>query len=373
MNTRHEDRKPDKLLAGGDYARSGSSTTYVTLGHLPDWPVAAPERVLTWSQCAPPSILTAPAYGAVERHGRRSGGLGATFTPVPGSSEIVVSVPIALPSSRSARVPGLVPEFAEAVIQGFQKFSPSSLLAGLGAGRLEVHPAWWHEIDSEASGFVELAANLIGVLRLPVEASGEEVWACWRDQKEAAEFAPMLGWLRSTLERRPEVAHFRPAALPTEIAALEASLGFPLPELLRRTLLCVNGGMFAGQPPATDTSCQRPRYALLSVEEIESAYFNLAAAQHPFSDATSTSEPGRPLFRLTDDTLVLWPFVPIARDLDNDSLLVLEVLPVPYSNRIQLAVPGLNWTDWPVLYRRYLEFIENFLGGDDNQKGKGRR
>ena len=351
-----------RLLVGGNYAHSGSSSTYVTLGRLPEWPeAAAAERVLTCSHPALPSAVPSPLYGAVERHGRRSGGLAGTFTPKANLSEIVIFVPVSPASLASVRVPGLTAEFAEAVLQGFQKLAPSPMLASLGAGRLDIHPAWWHEIDSGAYGFHDLPARLVGVLSMPPEASGEDVWNCWRVQNEALELAPVLSWLSSTLVHWPERALFGPGASPSALAALEGSLGFPLPELLRRLLLCVNGGRFGDQQPAS--ASPPPRFRLLATEEIAPAYFRLGAAQRRHTDAPlSTSR--IPLFFLRDGTLVRWPFLPIARDLDTDALLVLEVLPVPYRNAIQLATPGNAWIEWPVLHRRFVDFLEAFLTKD---------
>lgn len=59
--------------------------------------------------------------------------------------------------------------------------------------------------------------------------------------------------------------------------------------------------------------------------------------------------------------LVPWPFLPVAEGLDSDSLIVLEVLPTPYSNRIQLAAPQTAWPEWPVLHRRFVDFVADFV------------
>ena len=345
------------LLVGGNFAHTGSSSTYVTLGRVPEWDAPSPELELTWSQPALPTVFAGPRYGAVERHGRRSGGLAASFIPVTGSSEVIVSIGISSPVSGSVHVPGLVPEFAEAVLRGFKALSRSPLLARLGAGRLEIAPTWWHAIDSSTSGFCDLAATLVGVLYAPAEASAEEVWAIWRDQRETLELAPLLAWLAVARERIPLMAAFHPGALPLEIAALEAKLGLTLPDVFRETLGCVDGGRFAGPWTAANQSAIS-RYTLLRVEDIASTYLALAASQME----ASLSKPDRPLFRLLNGAFVSWPFVPIAQDIDTGSLLVLEVLPAPYSNRVQLADAHVRWADWPVLYPRYVDFIGDLLG-----------
>lgn len=346
-----------RLLLGGNFAHTGSSSTYVTLSRVPEWDAPPPELELTWSQPALPTVFAGPRYGAVERHGRRSGRLAASFTPVTGSSEVIVSICISSPASGSVHVPGLVPEFAEAVLRGFKALSRSPLLARLGAGRLEIAPTWWHAIDSSASGFFDLAANLVGVLCAPAGASAEEVWAIWRDQRETLELAPLLAWLAGARERTPLMAAFHPGAPSSEIAALEAKLGLTLPDVLRETLGCVDGGRFAGPWTAADQSATS-RYTLLRVEAIASTYLALAASQIE----APLSKPDRPLFRLLNGAFVSWPFVPIAQDVDTGSLLVLEVLPAPYSNRVQLADARVRWADWPVLYPRYVDFIGDLLG-----------
>ena len=171
----------------------------------------------------------------------------------------------------------------------------------------------------------------------------------------------MLTWLSTTHVRWPEAALFRPGASSAALATLEARLGFPLPELVRRLLLCVDGGGFADDDTTRANRNECPRHRLLSAEQIAPAYFALAAAQYPHYDVP-LSTPEHPLFRPGDGgMLVPWPFLPVAEDLDSDLLIVLEVLPTPYSNRIQLAAPQTAWPEWPVLHRRFVDFVADFV------------
>jgi len=166
-------------------------------------------------------------------------------------------------------------------------------------------------------------------------------------------------WFADARERTPLMAAFHPGALSSEIVALEAKLGLTPPDVLRETLGCVDGAKFAGAWTASDQSATS-RYTLLRVEANASTDLALAASQIQ----ASLSKPAHPLFRLLNGAFVSWPFVPIAQDVDTGLLLVLEVLPAPYSNCVQLADERVRWVDWPVLYPRYVGFIGDLLGGN---------
>ena len=359
--------QPSRLLIGLNAAHSGSSTTYVRLGCVLERAAFDSAEKLVFSQPACPPAGAALREATIEQQGRGAGLLGARFTPDPSSRELFFSVAVGTTRGKGAQTAGLARMDAQAVFEGLREVARASSVAEFGAGRLEVHWAMTHAVDSSAYGFRELAGRLVAIMALPAGAPADAVWQAWRRQAESARLGRVLDYLEALQLQRPDSCDFRPGATEAELARVEERLGLRLPETLRATLQCVNGGAFVGdgQPHAYGNGEPGSRAAceLLSAGQIERAYFDLIAIKesHIELDGWEHGRPDRPRLRLPGGSNAVCPSCPAPRPVVGGELLVLEVLDGNRSNRVHDAFHETSPREWGVLYDRYIDFIEDYV------------
>lgn len=171
------------MLVGLDAARSGSSSTYVYLGGIPDGISYSAEDTLYWSRPAVTALRTDELHAAIERHGRLTGCVGIHFTPDATSGSLRVEIAVTSVPSNEARVPGLPPWAAQGLLAGIRR-TELSTIAALGPGLLRVQWGWWHQVDSSEWAFSELGERLLPLLLLPRTANQDDVTRAWVTQRE---------------------------------------------------------------------------------------------------------------------------------------------------------------------------------------------
>lgn len=172
------------MLVGLDAARSGSSSTYVYLGSIPDEIFYSAEDMLYWSRPALSAPRTNALAAAIERHGRITGCAGVHFTPNSISGLLRLEIAIATSPPIKARVPGLPPWAAQALLAGIRRTDRLSTMAALGPGLLRVQWGWWHDIDSSEWAFSDLGERLLPLLLLPGTANHDDVTRAWVTQQD---------------------------------------------------------------------------------------------------------------------------------------------------------------------------------------------
>ncbi len=171
------------MLVGLDAARSGSSSTFVYLGGIPEGISYSPEDTLCWSRPAWTPLRTDELHAAIERHGRLTGCAGIHFTPNATSGSLRVEIAVASVPSNAARVPGLPPWAAQGLLAGIRRTEHLGTIAALGPGLLRVQWGWWHQVDSSEWAFSELGERLLPLLLLPRTASQDDVTRAWVTQQ----------------------------------------------------------------------------------------------------------------------------------------------------------------------------------------------
>ena len=354
------------LVVGLKGAYAGSSRTVVHLCEVRDeWRIQATEVLELRLPAVPLRTPTGPLQTSLHREGRGAGRLGARFTPVPDAEELVVRVAVGQSKSPSVfGTVGLTKEEARAVLDELALQDGSAAWRALGPGRLEVMWASCHPIDGSTSGLQRLAALIVPLLALPVDASEDDVTTAWRVHVESLRLARAMTWMKTSLAEHPARGMCRAGASAAELDRLETSLGFPLPAGARLVLEIANGGAFVDDRASVDeddgthANCCH----LLSTDEIEQATFDLIAV----NDASTEVErwdgrrPIHPRLRRRDGSLVPWPYLPIARTSEGGDLVVLEGAD---GGRVLDAWHEVGPAQWGVICERYVDFIEGFVHG----------
>ena len=354
------------VLVGVNGAFSGSSTTYAHLGEVRDeWRSQSTDCVRLILPAMPGRHPPAgPLQASLRRLGRDAGVLGARFTPQPGSSAVEVRVWF----GESGRKPdpyalGLEQADAQAVLDEIVTQSRGVAFFELGPGRLDVAWAARHPIDGSRHGFQRLAALLVPLLTLPVSATEDAIRIAWRRQQESVRIAQSGASLRLALSDHPERGVCRPGASEERLDALEATLGLTLPDPVRRLLSEVDGASTVDTRPTPEEDVPGPHCVhcdLLSSDQIGAAFCDLISI-HDSSievDGWEGKRPLNPRLRLADDTLVAWPYLPIAQTSEGGELLVLEL---SGQGRVLDAFHEHGPSQWRPVYERYVDFIDAYL------------
>lgn len=348
------------LRIGISGAHAGASTTYVYLDELQDRYAYDGDNRIEFTKAASAGNVPSrrPLQAMIRRLGRGAGMLGARFTPAPAGDAIVVLV-LVRTTPITGYDNGLSPDMAGSVLQGLERVARGHAFTSLGPGRLDIAWAQEHDVDSSASGFMQLAERLVPLLSLAADAIDDDVTTAWRLQRESVTFANLFDWLDDCIATHPERgAVFGSAVADAALESLEADLGLRLPSAFRTMARRCDGGRFvelaAGEPEPDEADDERVDdhravCELLSLEQIRHHFAELAESRN------AGAEPSTP-----------WPCLPVARTIEGHELLVLDLSYGPLGVRVLDAFHELGPSGWGVLYNSYLEFLEDFVyrGGD---------